>query len=234
MDIISQKITYIALVRLNEIPLPKLFMRHYQDLLVNTMKFASIEALQNPSGEKLVAIRFLNGLYDRENGGAIIINSVQVEERKMIITMEGLSQDAEECYYKLAEIYSEISGIKRENYLKPILISQESEIVAKLNFPFSKLISNTLLEYAENEATSHATLEIADAIIKPMSIKFKIDYIENSPKLKDHNITLSSKDFIIGSAVGYPTDEQVFYCKGPFNSNTHVKILADIEKIYSS
>jgi len=230
MEIQQQRSTLIVLVQFNQIPLSKFINPENLRSFNARYKFASIEPVQDPATGNFPAINLITGLYNTKEAYEIAISRLGVEERKIVIHMDGPSEHAHNFFNELRTFLAGLAGVDDKDYLSPIILTEESEIISQLNFPIQKLIAPKLQDFAFNSIVEMANLEVADASIGSISVEFKIDYLPKDNLLNERRITLARKDLVLQLAVGHRIEEQIYASKAPFDTNTHIQILAELEK----
>jgi hypothetical protein len=230
MNIDSLKITQIILVRFDEIPLNKLIHRPNLERLAKFFKFNNAEATQ--VNAENAAILYQHGVH-RNDSGEHIISRLVLENRRILLEMDGTSKDADAFFASLTSFLADLAGRTEGKYLQPIVKSEESEIIARLEFPIEKLISPTYLHFVESIVASEASSDIAEATVKPASLAFNVEYLVKDSSLSDYRISLSQKEFTVEPRRGYPLADQMYYSKAPFDTNTHIELLEELEKTIS-
>lgn len=226
MELVKVLAHQIRLVQHDQIPLSSLLNQSNLFKLRNLFNFSSAEVAQSTSNDLLV--RFTGGIFPK-NGKSSQIIDLAIFERKMIISVEGNSEDIDEIFEKVNAALHEISGVERSDFLKPIVTADESEIVAKFDFEFDSLYSIPFNSFINSQLNESIKLGSAKSLVKPKDIKFDIDYLSDDKSLKDYNIQLSKKEFIFSPRPGYPLTARVFYSKAPLKSNDHFRLLANLE-----
>jgi hypothetical protein len=231
MNILKTKITQIVLVHDDDIPFLKLTHQENLDSLLKRYRFNSVEHGQDQTG-KIVAVVCSNGIY-APNGEEIAIEKLNIENRKFILVMEGNSVDAGNFYEDIANFLISLGTGKTSEFLTPLLVSNESEIVAHLNFSVRELLPQKLQGFVFESMAKEAGSEFACATVKIQNIEFVVDYIPNSSVLTDYRITLSRKELIIRPARSYPLEEQIYYLKAPLDTESHMRFIEELEKVMS-
>jgi len=221
----------INLVEFDRIPLYKILQASGATDIQAKYNFSSVEINNNPQNQPKII--FLLGTYNNQtNTQEFIIKRLEIEERKIVIDVDGASQIADDFFIDFIEYLKKLSG--NENFDLPIVVqSRESEIVSKLKFSAANLISPKLLKYIETSVVDKAHHPQGKAVANLAAVAFRIDYISTDEKLKDYRISLSRKEFLIAPRDGTPLDEQIFVSKVPVDTSTHLAILEELEEIYS-
>ncbi len=229
MNVLNQRINQIILVHHNEIPLVKIASGPNLLKIANTLQFNKKEVLQDGNTGNVLSIQLNLGLFSSEDDREIAIKKLVLEERRILIEVEGSSSDADQFFNKLKHLIDEIGENFSEDFLTPIIKSEESEIVLNLGFPISKLINPTYLEFVRSKIPQKAKMEYADTRVTPFTLTFQVDYDVKDTSISEHRIGLSRKEFSVQPAIGYPIDEQIYYSRAPFSTEVHLDILRELE-----
>lgn len=225
MEILNIKVTQIILVHYNEIPLLKVANNRYLQALTSLFGFDAVEVLQDQR-ERIFAVQCRNGFFEFE-GSERTVERLNIEERRVQITLEGSSQIATALWEKLREFLIHISGVNNISLL-PVIKAQESEIIAHLDFSLEKLISPSFYSFMTTIARGKAALDVADAFVKPTMLNFQFNFVPKDNSLNEQRISLVHKDFSLALANGRSLSEQIYYSKAPFDTDTHVELLEDL------
>jgi hypothetical protein len=153
-----------------------------------------------------------------------------VEDRKFSIKIDGSSEDANEFFKSLTAVLAELAQTDKPDYLEPVLIAEESEIIAHLDFAADSLVSPSYLGFINSAVNDEANSETAEADIKLSSFTFRLEFTPRDKSLKERRITLSPKEFVVQPRIGTPLTDQIYYSKAPFRTNTHIALLEELEK----
>ena len=228
MEILSTKIKHITLVHHNEIPLIKLISGKNLSDFAELFGFRESGAVQDPTGN-VIGAQFRFGIFLNKDGHEFAINRLMIEERKIQVDLEGRSDFANEFYSHIVNSLVKLSETTDSSTIQPIVVAYESELIARLDFIVYQLLAPDFLAFVNSTVSNKATSEQAVARVTPSSIKFLIDYSVEDNYLTDHGILLSRKEFSVQPAIGHPIDEQIFYSKAPFDTDTHINILEELE-----
>jgi hypothetical protein len=228
MRIKKLALTQIVLVQHDEIPLNKLLHRSYLERLATFFQFSNVEVVQTDTEQFAILCR--HGIYKSESGEHII-KKLELTERKIIFQIDGSSNEANKFFASLTDFLSNLSGTtKEEKHLSPIVKAEESEITTRLEFTVESLFSPAYWLFVKSTVAERANSDIAEANIKPASLVFDVEYLIKDKALNDYGITLGRKEFTVSPKRGYPLDEQIYYSKAPVDTNTHIKLLEELER----
>lgn len=224
----SMSVTQIVIVHFGEIPLAKLAHDPNLASFLELYSFQGREVRRGPSN-KISSIFCHNGIFGHGDQD-YVVERVELEERRILFKVEGSSQEADAFYESLVSFLSSLSGAADEEYLHPLVKSEESEIVSYLDFSIEGLIAPAFLRFITSAATEMAGSEIASAHVKPGGLTFHVDFVLKDGRLEDQRITLSRKEIRLEPRKGHSLADQVYYSKAPFDTDTHIRLLEMLEK----
>lgn len=231
MEIIQTKINQILLMKFDEIPLKKLIQRNFLQGLTELFDLQEANVAHSPEGVLLIVGE--RGSY-HSNGNNFPIDRLILEERRIqLVGIEGTSNEANNLMVSLKEYLSEVSGVSKPRFLKPVVKAEDSEIIARLEFPYHKLIAPAFLDFVNSEMVDRSSSDIADAELKLNQLAFSVNYQVMDKSFNDYRISLSRKEFRLEPRKGYPLSDQVYYSKAPLDTDTHITILTELEKVLS-
>lgn len=230
MELIDTKFTYIVLVHHYEIPILKLASGKNLQKFATSFNFQQADAVQDGNTGNVGAILFRFGVFRSSDGKDITINRLNIEIRKILFEIDASSQYAEEIYREVKSLLADYADTDKEDFLEPIVIADESQLIVKLNFSIDRLIAPKYLGFVQKFLPDLARSEYADAKITPSKVEFTIEYDEKNRHLRDRRITLSRKEFSVQPAIGYLLDEQIYFSKAPFDTYAHIQLLSDLEE----
>ena len=230
MQILRIRSTVVILTKYDEIPLAKIATPTYTKLFVKRYNFTNFEI--NQIANLRLTLAFQLGLFQTEDE-EIVITNLEIEERKIIINVEGDKRAASLLVDDLMGLLSELADSANEDLLTPIIEANESELVVKLDFNINSVISPNYLALVEKDVKPELGLGNSTTQIRPASIRFEVEYLPDDFNLQDNKIALTRKEMILQRRPGYPLEENVFVSKLPANSDVHIKLLEKIEALFS-
>lgn len=232
MNILQARSTKIILVKHEQIPIYKLLSPKYVEDVSKLNHFSGASMLQDQTGN-VVAIGLNNGLYNANDGKEIVINNLTIESRKINFRIEEVTGYADEYYLFIKKYLSGLSNNLQDDFLMPVISVDETELISNLNFSAQSLFSENLYnQMTENmlNTASVASNNLSKARLGGIQINFQIDYEPVDFALfADSRINVNRKEFTIQIATGYGVNDKVYFSKAPLNTDTHLKILADLE-----
>lgn len=228
MEILKHKSTQIILLPHQQLPFVELANRKHVEAFAARYGFNDGVTLQDQNGDT-TGLLFNNGLYLIDTK-EISFTRLIIEERKVTITFEGPTVCAERIWLEIRESLKDLVDTEDDNFLTPVLVSNESEIMSHLDFQGNKLYSKSLYAFLQKDLVEVSSSDNAVANLGTMTVSFAIDYIPENKMLNDRRINLVRKDFSLQTAVGYPADEQIYISKGPISSDIHIELLQKLEE----
>ena len=222
--------TVVILTKFDEIPLTKIATPTYTQLLVDRYNFANVEIKQIPN-LRLTAT-FQLGLFQTESD-EIVIASLEIEERKIIVNVEGDEHSTNVFLADLLELLSRFGNATEDDFLTPVIEANESEITVELGFNIKAIISPDYLHFVSKSIQPEVGLGNSTTQVRPTSVRFEVEYLPDDFVLQNQRIALSRKELILQVKPGHPLKENIFVSKLPAKSDTHIKLLEELEALYS-
>ena len=218
----------IILVRFEEIPILELLQTEATTKFRDFFGFTGGETFQ--SGDQRPSIQFVLGKANVEDE-EINITNVKIEDRRILILVEGNSEDADKVWVQLRTYFARMAQVEDDTYLDPLLIARESVIITKMDITIEDLVNPMYLKFVNEDVVGAAKSDLANAWSQLNLLTFNISYEPvDSKHLEQVRIGLSRKEFSISPRTGYPLSEKVFFSSGPFDTDTHIKLLEKFEK----
>lgn len=227
METIDKKISAVFLVNFNEIPFGELSSQQFMKDLRSKFNFSMCGPIQDPN-DKVVALQYLSGLFTSNKGSNHAIEKLIIEQRKIIISMDGSTIDIQDLYDGIRSFFMTIIGECDQKFLNPIITAFETEIITKMNLAPMSLFSKKVLEFSDAIVVKSNP---NNSLPKLTSIGFvgSIDYIPLDISLSQKRISLSRKEFQFSLAPGSTWDESTYYSKAPLTTEMHLEILNSLE-----
>lgn len=221
----------IILVKFDQLPFLQLFKIQNFEKILTKFKFAQPPDIQEtPTGTPL--IRFVLGTYEHGEQ-EYTIKRVDMEERKIVINVEGPSEIAIKIYDELRELLRGlVVGDLDADFMEPVVKTYETEMVVELEFNAKQLLNQKYMEFIDKNFREAANTETGIATVALHSTVFKIFYKLAEEKLREYRIALSNKEFMFGPREGTALKEQIFVAKAPLASHTIISLLEDLELLF--
>lgn len=213
--------TQIRLFSPDLIPLIKLSHPEFGKKFQALFEFQAIEPFA-PQGT-ISGIQFLGGL---DKSSSTIIESVSIESRRIQVKVQGKSVVAKSVFETLSE---QITSLNDGKSLSEIVCAHETGSSVVLDFFFEQLLSEKLNYFLKKSATKYMENRWSEALILPTNLKFSVRFKLNDDQLIKSNIALSPKELIIEPRLQSSPDEKLFWIASPTDTDTHFKLIEDLE-----
>ncbi len=217
---IQRLITHlIVLFKFDEIEIVKLLNQSNASALGKLLNFNEFQA-----DDKLM---LQHGIFKDQNQDCAITRLV-IEERRLLLDLEGSSKDGEKIFHFIKQFLVDLAGKDDPMYLMPVVMTQESEIVARMNIDIYSFFSKKFVESMNILGDTIGELN-AETKINPASITYISQFIPKNSLLDDYRISLTRKEIIFGLRPGSPISEKMFYSRMPLDTDTHIHFLTQLE-----
>lgn len=186
---------------------------------------------QNPAQPAIPSLHF--------NGGEFIhkkitpINSITFEERRVLLSVLGTSEEADLLFEDLRKTISEVLGSSIA-FSPPIIKSDQTSCFATFKVDIHNFFSKPFLNFCEKNLQEFNHFPKTQISTQPFSLKVEISYQINDPVLINSNISVSSKHLIIERRLQTPPEKNMYFVSSPFDSNTHLKLIDEIESQFKN
>jgi hypothetical protein len=189
--------------------------------------FSWNEIVPNPITGELI---FGAGAFQPKDAPPIIVDSLQIGDRRIVLEVSGDSEKATAIYTALAEGLVRFDRGRRWADASPIVLVHETSCVATLDFDWRSLLSSPLVQFAK-ELASKLTNDSASATIAGVNCGIIFSFGVKDPSILQNGITLSNKTFAIEPRVNTPLSERRYYTFSPVDSDKHLVLLREIEAL---
>ena len=169
-----------------------------------------------------------------EKGKIVAINRISIEPRRVLLEVAGTSQEANQIYTLLLKSIESATCTNLAKLETPLILSETTQCVATLDFPFDSLLDSSFAEFIYGRVTKVATSNIARASIRPALAEFEISYDVKAQTVIKNKITLSPKRLTIAPRANTPIEERRYFISSPFDSDTHLKLIRDLERLIAN
>ncbi len=228
MDNISElAVTQIRIFPVDVIPLGIITTKSCVEKIRDALSMGEIETRPFIEGKNIIIFR--RGELKTENG-LIVVSKVEVESRRIIVEVEGTSKEATQVYEVLLSSLSAVASLSLESLRMPLLTAETTRCVVTLDFTFDTLFSNVFIEFLNSRVEKEASDKIAKGSVRPLVAAAEITYQIRDKALIDNNISMNPKQFTIAPRAGVPSDTRKYVISSPFDSDTHLRLVADLNK----
>ncbi len=220
--------TLLKIMEFGQIPFWKMFFDAPRTLQ-EPFNFQKIDVGQK---QQKAILLFELGTYQVASD-MVIIESIEIDERKIVVKVNAESSCAEMIMDELCEYMQQFSGAQNEIDFKPVIQSNESIIIAHMDMYAKELIHPSLLNLIDNEIVENASTIYGKAISNHYKMLFRLDYISTDEILKEYRIDITPKLFSIEPRDGTPLDKKIYVSRAPVDTKTHIMLLEEIESMFS-
>ena len=181
----------------------------------------------NPSQPAIPSLHFNGGEFIHKK--IIPINSITFEERRVLLSILGTSDEADLLFEDLRKTISEVLG-PSITFSPPIIKSDQTSCFATFKVNIQNFFSNSLLSFCEKNLQKFNHIPKTQISAQPFSLRVEISYQINDPVLITSNIGVSPKYLIIERRLQTPSEKNMYFVSSPFDSNTHLKLRREFEK----
>lgn len=220
-------VTQIRIFPVDVIPLGIVTTKSCVEKIRGALSVGEIEARPFIEGKDIIIFR--RGELKTENG-LIVVNKVEVEPRRVIIEIEGTSKEATQVYEVLLSSLIAVADRNLESLRTPLLMAETTRCVVTLDFTFNTLFSNAFIEFLNSKVEKEASDKTAKGSVRPLAATAEITYQIRDKALIDNNISMNPKRFTIAPRAGVSSDTRKYVISSPFDSDTHLRLVADLNK----
>ncbi|MDP2277845.1 MAG: hypothetical protein Q8K51_06445 [Nitrospirota bacterium] len=221
------------LFEMDVIPFRALITASNLSVFTSQFLFKGIE-LGEDEKNNVTAIKMQTGEFKIEDK-VYPIEALIIERRSITFKIYATSSVAETFYNSIAE---KISNADTSNFFhkdKHLIKTMETSCVVTLDFNHKDIFAkrlNVFLNKRAKEICSSAIGDVGKVTISPRSITFIVDYTVTDENLLNNKINITSKALTIEPRVGISLGEKRFYTVSPTDSDTHLKLLKEVEKLF--
>lgn len=226
-NVTDLKVSQVRVFAADIIPISLITANSTADKIKGALSFGEIEVHPTTEGKNIII--FQRGELKRDSR-LVIINRIVIEPRRIIVDIDGTSKDANEVYEELLTILSGVGTIDLNVLRKPLFVAEGTQCVVTLNFGFDSIFSKEYLEFLKKRVATGAESDIAKAVVRPSIALAEITYEIKDQILLDNKVGLNPKEFRISPRPGAPLDSRRYIIASPFDSDTHLKIIAELDK----
>ena len=224
-EISDLNVKQIHIFATDRIPFAPLRTPVGQKALVELFSWGEIGA--NPAVGELI---FKAGAFQPKEGPPIIVNNLQISDRRIVLDVAAETEKATLVYSALAETLARFDVSRRWTDAAPIVLVHETNCVVTMEFEWSSLLSSPILQFAQ-VLNSRFSSDTADASIAGVKCGIVFSFAVKHASIQAHGITLTNKVFAIEPRVSTPLSEKRYRTCSPVDSSTHLALLRDFEAL---
>ena len=169
------------------------------------------------------------------NGGEFIhkriipINSITFEERRILLSVFGNSEEADLLFEDIRKTVSDILG-PSNNFLAPLIKSDQTSCFTTFKADLNQYFSNPFLEFCGKNLPKFNKIPKTKITAQPFSLRIEISYKVNDPALNESNISIFPKHLVIERRLQTPLERNMYFVSSPFDSNTHLNLIKELQE----
>lgn len=234
-DVTELTVTETRLFKSDVIPFSTLITASNIQTISSSFIFRTIELVEDEN-RNVAAIHMKTGEF-RHIDKIFPIEILIIEPRRIIFKIKGDSDIAERFYQAIFQSLSKIDPHGQFKQSKPLIKSTETSCIVTLDFLYRDIFSKKMNDFIDKKAYNACSTEIssiADIQILPKNLAFSVHYDLKDKSLRENNVMISPKSLIIEPRVGVSLKEKRFFTASPTDSNTHLKLISELEKSFRS
>jgi len=221
-DVTEFEVKQTRIFPVDGLPMPRLITPAVSNAFRERFGWGGAEA---PEGE----IVFQPGVFpNTEAKDAIVIKSLQMNERRMVLTVIADSSGANQVHKGLMDFFAEVAGWTPA---EPLILTEDTTCTATLDFDWDALLSPAMRKFLKgtmNETISAHSISPPE--VRGLHFAVRIAYPEVPTKLQEHGVALSDKTLTVEPRVQTPPSERRYYTSSPTDSDTHLQLLEQLER----
>jgi len=226
-NITDLTVTQIRIFQVDIVPLGVITTKSCVGKIREALSIDEVEVRPFIDGKGIIVFR--RGELRREKR-VIVVNKIEVDPRRIIVEVEGTSKDGNEVYEAFLLAVAVVANVDPESLRAPFLVAETTQCVVTLDFTFDSLFSGAFVEFLNKRVEKEASSDVAKASVRPLAATVEITYEITARALIDNKITMNPKQFSIAPRPGAPLDARKYLISSPFNSDTHLKLVDELNK----
>ncbi len=226
-NITDLTVTQIRIFQVDVVPLGVITTKSCVEKIREALSIGEVEVRPFIEGKDIIVFR--RGELRREKQ-VIVVNKIEVDPRRMIVEVKGTSKDGNEVYEAFLSAVAVVANVDSESLRAPLLVAETTQCVVTLDFAFDSLFSSAFAEFLNKRVEKEASSNVARASVRPLAATVEITYEITDKALIDNKITMNPKQFSIAPRPGAPLDARKYLISSPFNSDTHLKLVDELNK----
>lgn len=214
-------VTQYRIFQPDTIPFRAIISQLSSDAIKKLFKFRA--ATINENGEAV----FQAGAVGRDGEPPIWIHSLTLNERRIILHVDGTSAEANRVHVHVTEALGAITNDDRD--WSPLVIAEETSCVVKLDISWEELFGPGVTAYINGPLLNALAVEGGEPFLRLPSARFSIGYLSSATNQR-LGIGLPDKIFAIEPRVDVPLTEQKYYTMSPLGTTAHAEMLKNFER----
>lgn len=230
-NIADLAVTQIRIFPVDIVPLGVIKTKSCVEKVRDLLSIGEVEVRPFINGKEIVLFR--RGELRRDNK-LLVISKIEVDSRRIIVEVEGASKDGNEVYGAFLSAVAMVANIALESLRVPLLLAETTQCVVTLDFTFDAVFSSDFVKFLDQKVKKEARSNLAMASVRPLEATAEIAYEITDKVLIDNKITMNPKKFSIAPRPGAPLDARKYVISSPFDSDTHLELIEELNKAIAS
>ena len=226
-NITDLTVTQIRIFQVDVVPLGMIMTKSCVEKIREALSIGEVEVRPFLEGKDIMV--FHRGELTREKR-VIVVKKIEVDPRRVIVEVEGPSKDGNEVYETFLSAVAAVANVDLESLRAPLLVVETTQSIVNLDFTFDSLFSNAFIKFLNSRVEKEASSNVARASVRPLAATIEIRYEIKDKALIDNKITMNPKQFNIAPRPGAPLDAKKYLISSPFDSDTHLKLIRELNK----
>ncbi len=227
-NIVDLVVNQIRIFPVDIVPLGLINTKSCVEKIRNTLSISEVGALPSIEGKDVILFR--KGEL-KEDNELVVINKIEVDPRRIIIEVAGPSKAGNKVYELFVSSLAEFGNLDLKGLQSPLLLAETTRCVVTLDFTFEELFNRSFTEFLKKRVEKEATNDAAEGSVRPLAAIAEISYRVKDENIVSNRISMNPKQLTIAPRPGAPLDEKKYVISSPFNSDTHVKLIEELNKV---
>ena len=226
-NIVDLIVNQIRIFPVDIIPLGLINTKSCVEKIRDTLSISEVGVLPSIDGKDVIVFR--KGEL-KEDSELVVINKLEVDSRRIIIEVAGTSKAATRVYELFVSSLTAFTNIELGNLQSPLLLAETSRCIVTLDFTFEELFNRSFTEFLEKKVEKEATTDLTKSSVRPLAAIAEISYQVKSESLINSRVGMNPKQLTIAPRPGAPLADRKYVISSPFNSDTHIKLIEELNK----
>ena len=226
-NIVDLVVNQIRIFPVDIIPLGLINTKSCVERIRDTLSISEVGVLPSIEGKDVIVFR--KGEL-KEDNELVVINKVEVDPRRIIIEVAGTSKAGNKVYELFMSSLTALTNLDLDTLRSPLLLAETTRCVVTLDFTFEELFNHSFTEFLNKRVEKEATNDAAEGSVRPLAAIAEIAYQVKDEAIAKNKISMNPKQLTIAPRPGAPLDERKYVISSPFNSDTHLKLIEELNK----
>ena len=227
-DIVDLKVTQIRLYPVDVLPISGLLLEKNLAPFRETLRFKT--ATRPDEKQEVFALDLLGGEIEYE-GKVHLIERLAIGRQRLMVSVFGTSTVADIVYEAVSKILMAVDPDGAFPKTEPYVKVEETSCVVTLDVDFRNFFAPALLQFFDKTVRSRTSSKVAASDVMPFKFSVRVSYDLLDPDLKKVGVQLVDKTLTIEPRIRTRLEERRYYTQSPTDSETHLALLREFEKI---